>query len=258
MPRGPSTPRRPRPRTRTRTLVRHGVARGATLLLAASAAAETNFHELLTLTETNFDKVLREVPVALVVYVSQTTDLHYPDLRPALVSLAAAYGHAGIGVGTVSSAYTELRDRFGVDGFPTLHWMDGSSKWPFYASEAAPVRYSGPRSFDDLARFVTERTGIPPRAPDEQPAEEPPADDDAAAARAHSAAVLAAVEEHDCAALSSVYRACLRHKTPDWHQRLCADERHEYLLCLSGRWAVHPDHHRELARLYHERGFAES
>lgn len=223
--------------------------------LATSIGADAPSH-LLTLTEANFDVLLREVPVAMVVYVSETTDLHFPELRPALVALAEAFEHAGIGVGTVSSTYTELLDRFEIDSFPTLHWMDGSAKWPFYASEATPLRYGGARGYEDLARFVTERTGIPPQQSDAPPAEEVSTDDDAAAA--HSAAVLAAVGQHDCTPLSSVYRACLRHKTPDWHRKLCADERHEYLLCLSGRWAVHPDHHAELARLYHERGFSGS
>ena len=90
---------------------------------------------------------------------------HGRSLRPALRELAAAYEHAGIGVGIVPSLHTELLDRFEVATFPTLHWMDGSTKWPYYASEAAPERYDGPRGFAALAGFIEAKTGIPPRAP---------------------------------------------------------------------------------------------
>jgi hypothetical protein len=219
-------------------------------VLAVRVAGESD-SPVLELTEANFDVLLREVPVALVAYVNPTTDLHYPSLRPTLRSLAAAFEYAGVGVGRVSSEHNELLDRFQVDAFPTLHWLDGSKKWPYYASEAAPERYEGPRSLEALTSFVQTKTGI-------SPGEQPRAADDAEAASTdapsdHASEVLSAVAEHDCVALSAVYRACLRHRPVDYHKQLCASERHEYLLCMTGRWGVHRDHHRELARIYGER-----
>jgi len=33
----------------------------------------------------------------------------------------------------------------------------------------------------------------------------------------------------------------------------CADLRHDYMLCMSARYVVHPDHHERLANLYGDR-----
>ena len=120
---------------------RRVIAAAAALACLASAAEEPSSSHLLELTEGNFDRLLREVPVAFVAYVSPTTELHYPGFGNELRALADAYEYAGIGVGRVPAAYTELLERFSVDAFPTLHWMDGSKKWPYYASEATPERY---------------------------------------------------------------------------------------------------------------------
>ena len=57
---------------------------------------------------------LRQVPVALVAFVSPTTSVHWPSLEPALEALAAAYQHAGIGVGEVA---LELGDAVAPAGF---------------------------------------------------------------------------------------------------------------------------------------------
>ena len=220
----------------------------ATSFLALARADEPS--PLLTITEGNFDTKLRAVPVALIAYMSFSTDTRFPALRPALRELAAAYEHAGIGVGTINNAYTELLDRFQIDSFPTLHWMDGSKTWPYYASEATPERYSGGRTFEELAQFVQQKTGIPPRLP------EPPQPEEEVAPEEPQSEVHNWVASHDCQEPSTRYRACLRHKTADWHRKECASERHDYLWCMSGRWAVHRDHHQELARIYGEQ-FAE-
>ena len=184
---------------------------------------------LLELTEGNFDVLLRQAPVALVAYCDALTEHHHPNLLPALRELAAAYAHAGIAVGRVSSRYTELLERFQVALFPTLHWMDGSSKWPFYASEASPMRYDGLYSFEAMTAFVQARTGIAPRYAD--PPVEP--EDATEPGSEHRAKVLAYVDEHDCAEPSAAYRACLRHRPPSWQRRFCANERHDYVLCMS-------------------------
>ena len=135
---------------------------GLILALTArhAALAVAGDSQLLDLDENSFDVLLRQTPVALVVYENPTTSMHYPRLRPALEALADAYAHAGIGVGCVSSRHTELVERFGVFAFPTLHWMDGSRKWPHYASEATPEPYDGPRGFEALAAFVEAKTGM--------------------------------------------------------------------------------------------------
>jgi hypothetical protein len=201
------------------------------------------------LDEVSFDVDLRKVPVALVAFVAPTTAILHPALHPTLEELAEAYSGTGIGVAQVSSDHTELLDRFQVDAFPTLLWMDGSQKWPFYASEAVPERYAGERNVDALKAFITGRTNI--RAPQREAG-----DGDAFAPREPSPADAASTPslpehllgEHECSALSARYSTCMRHRRD--RQHLCARERHEYLLCMSGRWAVHPDSHEELAALY--------
>ena len=58
-------------------------------------------------------------------------------------------------------------------------------------------------------------------------------------------------DEHDCSALATAYSGCMRHRRD--RQHFCKGERHDYLLCMTGRWAVHPERHESLARLYGER-----
>lgn len=49
-----------------------------------------------------------------------------------------------------------LGKRFGVQGFPTLKWFDGKSE--------VPEDYKGGRDLESLTAWVTEKTGIRPRA----------------------------------------------------------------------------------------------
>ena len=240
----------------------------------------------------------------------------------------------------------ELLDRFGIDSFPQLLWFDASSIYPHYAITARPEPYSGARTFDAMAAFIEERSGVSrqeARATDAAdadgvrseceergplpsggkptlatPALEKVLDHlvamqrrrqerqaeqlvsglmhsglavdlarngwqtrdgrlgtiepftcealSAAAARAaadewehmrHAAAPQDAepsspppleLPPHACAVLSDAYVACMRHRAD--RQHVCDSERHEYLLCMSARWAVHPDHHKALAEEY--------
>lgn len=217
---------------------------------------------LLVLNEGNFDVLLRRSPVALVAFVNPTTSMHFPNLQPAIDELATRYDRTGILIGQVNSEHnTELLDRFQVEAFPTLLWMDAREKYPYYASEALPERYRGDRSFESLAAFITERTDVAPRSsedPNRGVGDGFEADRDGQGQDGESgtgADVDAAsslprhlFQEHDCTQLAATYRACMRHRR-DRPQR-CSDERHEYLICMSGRWAVPPEHHQEMAQLY--------
>jgi hypothetical protein len=223
---------------------------------------------LLALTEANFDVVLRRSPVAFIAFVSPTTSTHYPSFLPAVQELADRYSGTGIQVGQVeSSAHsTELADRFSVDAFPTLLWMDARERYPYYASEASPEVYRGERSFQALAGFVAKRTGVEPREGaggggagvgegEARPGESSASEDAPAASAAPGSVPAHLLAEHDCTALAASYRACMRHRR-DRPQR-CGEERHEYLVCMSGRWAVPPERHQEMAELY-GREFARS
>ena len=208
---------------------------------------------LLDVTEVNFDVLLREVPVALVAFTSPTTAVRHPALLPALEQLAAAFAATGIGIGQVSSVHRELLDRLGVDTYPTLLWLDGSREWPHYASEATPVRYSGLQSYEALAAYVEHQTGISAHSGRSTPMDATPPPPPPPPMHAAPSAPPLTTSHHDahgaaCVEHSQSYRACMRHRRD--RQHLCDVQRHDYLLCMSGRWAVHPDHHRDLAALY--------
>lgn len=204
----------------------------------------------LTLTEHSFDRYLREVPVALVAFVAPWCGRRCKQLAPELQRLSAAYEDSGIAVGLVSSEQRELLDRYSVDAFPSLLWFDGSQKWPYYASEATPERYKGARAYEDLASFIEARTGIAARiAPASNSNSEDEGGSSAAAPSSDGEQGVHSLELNDaCKALSKSYTACMRHRRDRQHR--CAAERHEYLLCMSGRWTIHPDHHQALAAHY--------
>ena len=213
--------------------------------------------QVVHVSERSFDVLLRDYPVAFVAFVAPWCGIHCKSLLPELESLASSFANTGIAVAQASSEEAgELLDRFEVAAYPTLIWFDGSRKWPFYASEAKPERYHGERSLDHLTAFIEERTGIappqratPPSVPTTTTRTATSRKDEGASAppeaRAHASERL---QGHACTALSQSYIECMRHRRD--RQHLCASERHEYLLCMSGRWSVHPDDHQHLAARY--------
>ena len=54
----------------------------------------------------------------------------------------------------------ELLDRFEIDSFPQLLWFDASGIYPHYATTARPEPYTGARTFDAMAAFIEERSGV--------------------------------------------------------------------------------------------------
>ena len=154
------------------------------------------------------------------------------------------------GPGASSERAGELLDRFGIAAYPTLLWFDGSKKWPFYASEAKPERYGGERTTGALTAFIEERTGIAPPQRAVRPAASEPAPAPRHAPPPPAEPPARSTPVHACTALAASYSDCMRHRRD--RQHLCASERHEYVLCMSGRWSVHPDEHEQLAARYHE------
>jgi len=211
----------------------------------------------LTLTDRSFDETLRQYPVAMVAFVTPWCGRRCMELEPALQRLAVAWHETGIAIARASAeTCSELLDRFEIVALPALLWFDGSKAWPHYASEAKPERYNGPQTYDALLPFIEQRVGFaaPPPAPAKPPTPPPsPMPTDAPIeppAWAPDPATIARATEHACTATSLAYTACMRHRRD--RPQLCADERHEYLLCMSGRWSIHPDDHVHLARKYNE------
>ena len=205
----------------------------------------------LAITDANFDQELRRREVALVVFVAPWCGRHCTTLRPLLGELAAAFTPHGVAIASASSEKSrELIDRFQVETYPTIMLFDGTQKWPYYASEAQPERYRGERTFGAIAGLVARKAGVElPALPKAQTAPVEPSSPSAIPSRPTLEEFVASSStEHACTAASGAYTACMRHRRD--RQRRCAKERHEYLLCMSGRWTPHPDHHQRLAKAY--------
>lgn len=81
---------------------------------------------LLILSESNFDVLLRRSPVAMIAFVSPTTDTHYPTLQPAIDDLAAAYDRTGVLIGHVTSKNNrDLLDRACSLSSSRIQWRHG-------------------------------------------------------------------------------------------------------------------------------------
>ena len=129
------------------------------LLSALSILSVSASSSVLDLIPSNFDQVvLKSDKPALVEFFAPWCG-HCKTLAPIYEELAANFASAG---GKVSIAKVDADDhkslgkRFGVQGFPTLKWFDGKSD--------KPVDYSGGRDLESLTKFVTEKTGLKPKA----------------------------------------------------------------------------------------------
>lgn len=202
----------------------------ALCLLALPAA-------LLELDGRNFDTELRMTPTALVAFVAPWC-AHCRAFGPTLERLGAAFG-SGVAIGRASTASgQELFDRFGIETYPSLLFFDARELYPYYASEATPTRYGAARELEDLLAFVEERSGVRRLAAPSAPEPEPQG----------AAAEPGAGDSHVCSELSAAYSQCLLHRR-DRPER-CREARHEFMMCMSGRWTVHPDRHAALAAEY--------
>ena len=123
-------------------------------LLGANAASS-----VLDLIPTNFDKVvLQSNKPALVEFFAPWCG-HCKNLAPVYEELAANFASYGdkVSIAKVDADENKsLGKRFGVQGFPTLKWFDGKSE--------KPVDYSGGRDLESLTKFITEKTGLKPKA----------------------------------------------------------------------------------------------
>ncbi|KAF2453233.1 disulfide-isomerase tigA [Lineolata rhizophorae] len=107
----------------------------------------------------NFDSVvLQSGKPALVEFFAPWCG-HCKKLAPVYEELGQAFSSASDRV-TIAKvdcdANRELGKRFGVQGFPTLKWFDGTSD--------TPTDYKSGRDLESLSNFVSEKTGIKPRA----------------------------------------------------------------------------------------------
>jgi protein disulfide-isomerase A6 len=130
------------------------------LLFSSLAALGANAGSVvLDLIPDNFDNVvLKSGKPALVEFYAPWCG-HCKNLAPVYEELAQNFHFAEdkLVIGKVDADdHKGLGKRFGVQGFPTLKWFDGKSD--------KPTDYSGGRDLESLTKFITEKTGIKPKA----------------------------------------------------------------------------------------------
>ncbi|CAK7267030.1 Protein disulfide-isomerase erp38 [Sporothrix epigloea] len=119
--------------------------------LAGLAAARS---AVLDLIPSNFDKVVLQSGKPTLVEFFAPWCGHCKTLAPVYEELAQLFAFSdGVQIAKVDAdAEKSLGKRFGVQGFPTLKYFDGTS--------AVPIDYQSGRDIDSLTNFITEKTGI--------------------------------------------------------------------------------------------------
>ena len=114
---------------------------------------------VLDLIPSNFDKVvLQSGKPALVEFFAPWCG-HCKNLAPIYEELAQnfAFAEDKLVIGKVDADdHKELGRKFGVQGFPTLKWFDGKND--------KPQDYNGGRDLESLSKWITDKTGIKPKA----------------------------------------------------------------------------------------------
>ncbi|KAG9019924.1 hypothetical protein FS842_007738, partial [Serendipita sp. 407] len=143
------------------------------LLFAALLPLGAWASNVLELTESDFDQhVGAGKPPALVEFIvfpslSYTTlttrfsklfvnSGHCKNLAPIYEQLGDAFAHAKDKVSIIKvdadGQGKSVGAKYGVSGFPTLKWFNGDGK--------DPEEYNGGRELDDLATFVSKKSGV--------------------------------------------------------------------------------------------------
>ena len=125
------------------------------LLCAVSLFGSGLASAVLDLIPTNFDDVvLKSGKPALVEFFAPWCG-HCKRLAPVFEELATSFEFATdkVSIAKVDAdAEKSLGKRFGIQGFPTLKWFDGSSD--------TPEDYNGGRDLEELQEFIVSKTGI--------------------------------------------------------------------------------------------------
>eukprot|EP00879_Flechtneria_rotunda_P002799 GHRR01003008.1.p1 GENE.GHRR01003008.1~~GHRR01003008.1.p1 ORF type:complete len:358 (+),score=133.02 GHRR01003008.1:179-1252(+) len=116
------------------------------------ASADSEEQDVVVITQKNFDDVVKKSKFALVEFYAPWCG-HCQKLKPEYAKAATAVKSYDdkIVVGKVDATVeSDLGQKFGVQGYPTLKWfVDGE-----LASD-----YSGPRDADGIARWIKKKTG---------------------------------------------------------------------------------------------------
>ncbi|KAF2165259.1 hypothetical protein M409DRAFT_67501 [Zasmidium cellare ATCC 36951] len=131
------------------------------LFTAALAVASTTASSVIDLTPKNFDSViLKSGKPALVEFFAPWCG-HCKNLAPVYEELASSFEFAKdkVVIAKVDAdAEKELGKKYGIQGFPTLKWFNGDG------GKSEPEDYKSGRDLESLTAFITEKTGVKPKA----------------------------------------------------------------------------------------------
>jgi protein disulfide-isomerase A6 len=108
---------------------------------------------VIDLTPSNFDSLILSGKPGLVEFYAPWCG-HCKKLAPTWEELADSYAASSksVTIGKVDGdAHKELSTKYGITGFPTIKWFDGS--------DALPEDYTGGRGLEQLQEYVSERSG---------------------------------------------------------------------------------------------------
>jgi protein disulfide-isomerase A6 len=129
-------------------------------LTAALAVVSTSASAVVDLTPSNFDSlVVKSGKPALVEFFAPWCG-HCKTLAPIYEDLAASYQSSKdkILIAKVDAdEHKSLGTKYGIKGFPTIKYFDGTGK-------SEPEDYKKGRDIDSLTAFITEKTGLKPKA----------------------------------------------------------------------------------------------
>lgn len=139
----------------------HNTMARLTQLLTASLAVfgTSAASAVLDLIPSNFDEIVHQSGKPALVEFFAPWCGHCKTLAPVYDELAQQFEFAKdkITIGKVDAdEHKSLGREYGVQGFPTLKWFDGKSK--------EPTDYKSGRDLESLAAFISDKTGIKPKA----------------------------------------------------------------------------------------------
>lgn len=114
---------------------------------------------VLDLLPSNFDDIVVKSGKPTLVEFFAPWCGHCKNLAPVYEELAQTFSFASdkVQIAKVDAdEHRSLGKRFSVQGFPTLKFFDGKSD--------KPIEYSGGRDIESLSLFITEKTGLRPKA----------------------------------------------------------------------------------------------
>jgi len=124
-----------------------------TIVIALVVVVSLVSAQVVDLTPDNFDSIIDGSKPAFVEFFAPWCG-HCKKLAPIWDQLAEAFTGKDVIIAKVDAdAHKELGSRFDVHGYPTLKYFGKGVT-------TSPEAYSGARELDDLANFVTDKTGI--------------------------------------------------------------------------------------------------